>query len=276
MAKQPKTRQWPHKVRNVRVADMRVATVGVIQRRFCKAQAEEYAADFDLNKLGVPAVNFIDPIYWIVDGQHRIEALKMFFAPSDPGLLECSVYEGLSDAEMAELFIGLNTRRSVHPFDMFNSSVTAGRATESEIHRIVESNGVTIKRQREPGSVSAVSSLRKIHNRAGSVVLGQTIRTLRDSFGDDPLAFDGQLMTGISLVFNRFNGKTNEKELVRSLQRVALGARGILRKAEDIRARTGNVKPICIAATIVDTFNRGLGPRSKDRLPSWWKTDDAE
>jgi hypothetical protein len=272
MAKQPKTRQWPHKTRPVKVAEMRVPTVEVIQRRYNKAQAEEYAADFDLNKLGVITVCLRDGLYWIVDGQHRIAALKMFFAPSDPGVIECSVYEGLSDAEMAELFLGLNTRRAVNPYDMFKVACTAQRATESEIQRIVESNGVTIKRQREPGSVSAVSSLRKIHDRAGSVVLGQTIRTLRDSFGDDPLAFDGQLMTGVSLIFNRFNGKTNEKELVKALQRVARGARGVLQKAEDLRARTGNQKPLCVAATIVDTYNKGLGPRAKDRLPSWWKT----
>jgi hypothetical protein len=77
MAKQPKTNNWSHKVRPVKIADMRVPPVGVAQRRYSRSQAEEYAANFDTNKLGLPTVNLRGGIYWIVDGQHRIEALKL-------------------------------------------------------------------------------------------------------------------------------------------------------------------------------------------------------
>ena len=38
-----------------------------------------------------------------------------------------------------------------------------------------------------------------------------------------------------------------------------------------IRVRTGNQKKQCVAAAVVDIYNKGLGPRAKDRLPSWWQ-----
>lgn len=49
------------------------------------------------------------------------------------------------------------------------------------------------------------------------------------------------------------------------------GVRGLLRRAESQRQRTGNQKGQCIAATIVEIYNKPLGPRSAERLPDWWK-----
>jgi hypothetical protein len=273
MAKQPKN--WTHKVRPVRIAEMRVPTAGVMQRRYSQSQAEEYAANFDPNKIGIPAVNFRAGIYWIVDGQHRVEAIKLYFAPSDPGSIDCNVYVDLSDSEMAELFIGLNTRRSVNRFDLFQVACTAERTRETEIRRIVESNGLKIKQEKAPDAVGAVSSLCKIFDRSGSTVLGQTLRTLRDGLSGDPMAFDGYLLVGTANVFNRFNGKTNERHLVKALTEVRQGAQAILRRAEAQRDRTGNNKVQCVSAAIVDIYNKSVGPRAKDRLPSWWKEAES-
>ncbi len=273
MAKQPKN--WSHKVRPVRIAEMRVPPVDVVQRRFSQAQAEEYAADFDPNKIGIPSVNFRGGVYWIVDGQHRVEAIKLYFAPSDPGSIDCNVYNDLTDAEMAELFIGLNTRRAVNRYSLFQIACTAERTRETDIRRIVESNGLKIGQTKESDTVSAVQSLCKIYDRSGSVVLGQTLRALRDGLSGDPLAFDGHLMQGAAGLFNRYNGKTNEKQLARALTSVRNGASTILRRAEAQREKTGNQKAQCVAATLVEVYNKGVGPRSKDRLPSWWKESES-
>lgn len=269
MAKQPKN--WPHKIRPVRIADMRVPPVGVSQRRFSQSQAEEYAANFDPNKLGVPAVNLRGGIYWIVDGQHRVEACKIYFAPNDPGSIDCSVYTDLMDAEMAELFIGLNTRRTVNRFDNFLVACTAERSRESDIRRIVEANGLKIKQAKEPDAVSAVSSLCKIYDRAGSTVLGQSLRVLRDGLSGDPLAFDGFLILGAAEVFNRFNGRTDERHFAKALTDTRRGGQTILNRARGQRERTGNDMAQCTAAAMVEIYNKALNPRDKHRLPSWWK-----
>ncbi len=269
MAKQPKS--WPHKIRPVRIAEMRVPPVGIAQRRFSRGQAEEYAANFDENKVGVPAVNHRNGIYWIVDGQHRIEALKLFFAPKDPGAIECSVYVDLEDSEMAELFIGLNTRRTVNRFDAFRIACSAERTRESDILRIVEANGLKVKQAKEPKCVSAVSALCQIADRSGTTVLGQTLRALRDGLSGDTLAFDAYMMLGVANVFNRYNGRTNEHYLATALESVQKGSTTILRRAEAAREKTGNSKAQCVAAAIVDIYNKGLGPRDAKRLPSWWK-----
>lgn len=271
MSKQPKTRQWPHKVRPVRVTDMRVPTADVCQRRYSRSQAEEYAANFDLNKFGIPAVNFREAIYWLIDGQHRIAALKLWFAPNDPGEVTCNVYEGLSDAEMAELFDGLNTRRAVNPFTRFAVRCTAGRERETDILRTVEAQGLKIGRHQEEGAIGAVTSLCRVYDRSGAVVLGQTLRTLKMAFLGDPAAFDRDVIEGVSLAFNRYDGKIAEKDLAARLSKMTRGVHQLLTKAEALRERTGNLKTQCVASAVVDLYNKGRNANDGHRLPVWWK-----
>src|SRR5262245_14620837 len=123
MAKLPDTRK-PSKIRPVQINLMRTPPALVTQREFRKAHGDEIAKDFDLNKLGYPIMNFRDGIYWILDGQHRIYALRENGFGDD--VLECEVYENLTDQEMADIFIGTNTRKQIPPFDGFHIACTAG------------------------------------------------------------------------------------------------------------------------------------------------------
>ena len=271
--KQPKSPQRTSKVRPVSVAQMRVPPALVTQRPFNKSQAEAYAADFDLDKFGIPIVNHRDAIYWILDGQHRIAAWKMFIAPGDPGQLDCEVYENLTDAEMADIFLGRDCRRAIAPFVKFHIACTAERKRETDIRRVVESNHLKIGREHEEGCISAVGALGKVYDNCGPVVLGQGLRTIRDGFASDAVAFDGRVIEALGLLFNRYNGRTNEKDLAAALAKTPQGVLGVLRRAETQRDRTGNSKVQCVVATIVEIHNKHV-PRNR-RLPSWWKSNEA-
>lgn len=267
MAKQPSRRT--SKVRPVPISQMRVPPALVVQRPFSRAQGDRIAADLDLNKIGFPIINHRDGIYWICDGQHRIHALRENGFEKD--VLDCEVYEDLTDAEMAELFLGRDDRRAISPYHKFHVACTAGRARESAIRRVVEANGLKVSQDKKEGCIGAVSALGKVYDRSGDTVVGQVVRTIKNAYAGDPTAFDGSVIEGIGLVFNRYNGRTNEKELAARLAATPYGVRGLLRRAETQRERTGNQKSQCIAATVVDIYNKGTGPRSASRLPSWWK-----
>ena len=249
---------------------MRVPPSLVTQREFRKAHGDRISAELDLNKLGYPIINHRDAINWVLDGQHRIYALKQF-GFSDKDTIDCEVYEDLTDAEMADIFLGRDERKPIPLYDKFHVAVTAGRKREQDIQRAVESNGQTISRNKNEGGISAVGALSAVYERSGDVVIGQVVRTINLGFGGDPMGFDRAVIEGLGLVFNRYNGRTNEKQLGARLADLRQGARELLRKAEAIRARTGNQKKQCVAAAVVDIYNKGLGPRAADRLPSWWK-----
>lgn len=272
MSKQPRhdSARWSWKVRPVPVKAMRVPPVDVIQRKFAASRAKAMAADFELGKFGIPIVNFRDGHYWVVDGQHRVEALRVFFAPSDPGEIDCQVFTNLTDAEMAELFLAANRdRKAVGVFTNFMVACTAEEPEATAIRRMVEANGLKIARDAEDGSIRAVTALRKVYDAAGEIVLGQVLRVLRDAGDSSSEWFDARMIVGAGLVLNRFNGKTNQKLMATRLSEVPHGVNGVLRRAESQRERTGNEKAQCVAATLVEIYNKNTSP--KDRLPPWWK-----
>src|SRR3990167_3159937 len=143
MAKQPNRR--PSKIRPVPLGTMRTPPALVTQREFRQAHADRIAAELDLNKLGFPIINHREGIYWVLDGQHRIPALKQF-GFGDKDTLECEVFDDLTDAEMADIFLGRDARKPIPIYDKFHVSCTAGRRRERDIQRTVESNSQKITR----------------------------------------------------------------------------------------------------------------------------------
>jgi hypothetical protein len=272
--KQPKSSRKPSKIRPVPIHQMRIPPALVTQREFRKAHGDRIASELDLNLLGYPIVNHRDGNYWVCDGQHRIYALKQNGFEKD--VVDCEVYEDLTDQEMAALFLGRARGRAISPYDKFHVGCTAGYKRENDIRRIVEANGLKVSRAQDEGCIGAIGALSKVYDRSGEMVLGQTVRTIKNACAGDPAAFDGSVIEGVGLVYNRYNGRTNEKELAARLASTAHGVRGVLRRAETQRERTGNQKSQCVAASVVDIYNKGLGPRANDRLPSWWKEADGQ
>jgi len=258
----------PSKIRPVPIAQIRIPPALVTQREFRKAHGDRIAAALDLDKLGFPVINHRDGIYWCCDGQHRIYALRQNGFEKD--VLDCEVYEDLTDSQMAEIFLGRDARRAISPYDKFHVACTAGRRRESDIRRAVESNGLKIGRQKEENTIGAVSALGRVYDKSGDIVVGQVVRTIKNAYGGDPTAFDASVIEGLGLVFNRYNGRTNEADLAQRLGALHHGARALLQRAEAQREKTGNQKAQCVAAAAVELYNRGIAAVSK-RLPSWWK-----
>lgn len=254
----------------LRIDTLRRSPAGLTQRRFDKAQAERYAAALDLDALGRPVINIRDGIPWIVDGQHRIEALKIVGFGEDK--IECEIFEDLTDREQAALFLHIDQRRAINQFEKFLVACTAEYPAELGIRRAVESQGLKVSRERATGCVAAVTALRRVYEKGDETVLGRVLRTIRDGYAGDPTAFDGQVIEGIGLIFSRYNGQVSEREMAAALGGAQYGARGLIRRAEATRDRTGNPKVQCIAAAAVDLYNKG---RHTKRLPPWWKTATA-
>jgi hypothetical protein len=246
---------------------------GFLQKEFNTARADRMAANFNLEGLGRLVVNHRDGFFDIIDGCHRHYALgKNEFTKYD---IPCEVYEGLTDDEMARIFLLLSARRVMSAYERFNVNVEANTARECDILRVVNGLGLKISRAKSNGCISAVSALVKVYDLGGGALggaklIGHVLRTLNGAYDGDPAAFDGQLILGAAFVSNRFNGRVQEKALIEKLAALPNGVRGILQKAEALKAKTGHEKSQCISAVLVELHNRGLA--HKDRLPSWWKS----
>lgn len=258
-------RQRPRKshLRWVRLGDLQVHPRA--QREFRRAHGDKLATSFDLEAMGFPVVNISsDGHHWIVDGQHRVYAL-LRNGFDDDDLIQVECYEGLSEAGMAELFLQRDDRRATHTFDKFRIGVTAGRADETDIERIVQAQGYRIARGAN-GAIGAVGALRFAYA-LGPNALGRAVRILGGAYDGDRAAFASDLIKGMALVCERYNGQLDDAAAVTRLAGLTGGPMAIERKAAQLRLKTGHQKPHCAAGALVEILNAGRGGQ---KLPSWW------
>lgn len=234
------------------------------QRELNQSRVDYLAANLDLEQIGNPTLNHREGNYYVIDGQHRIEALRQFGFESDS--LQCWVYDDLSSEDEADRFLKLNDALQVQALPKFHAAVHAGREVECDIDRIVRSNGLVVSRHKVPGAIGAVGTLRRVYKR-GPEVLSRTLGIVRDAYGDAGL--EAPVLDGIGHLCARYNGELDSDRAVTRLSEAHGGVNGLLNRADVIKRQTGNGKGLCVAAAAVETINKGRGGK---KLPDWWKS----
>jgi hypothetical protein len=256
----------------VRLGDVQVNPI--VQREFVPSKADRLAATFDPEHFGTPVVNIRDGKAWMIDGQHRAAAMRIWLGEGwEDQMFEAEVYTGLTEAEEAATFLKRNDSMAVNAYNKFRIGVVAGLEDEQTVAGIVLRQGLTISRDRDQeGRIIAVGTLLRIYRRAGGDVLSRTLAIVRDAYGTAGL--DAITLSGMSLVVHRYDEVLNDKELTSRLSRAPGGVGGMLAKAERHRKETGNPKQFCVAGAIVDTFNANSAESkggNGTKLLSWWR-----
>lgn len=236
------------------------------QRELNQGRVDHLVANFDPEQIGTPTVNERDGWFYVIDGNHRIECMKGVGWGDQS--VQCWTYVGLTEEEEAEKFLVLNDYLAVSSFDRFTKGVKAGRAIETDIDRIVRSNGCVVTRENLPGAVGAVFTLTRIYKRAGAETLGRTLRLAVNAYGDAGL--DSVVLDGLGYLCQRYNGDLRDDEAAKRLGASNKAKQNLLEKAEVIRRSVGGTKGQAVAAAAVEIINAGKG---STKLPSWWKSD---
>lgn len=247
----------------------RVKVNPLAQRDMVQARVDKLVAEFDPEQLGNPVVNHRGDSFYIIDGQHRIEALRLWLGEGwEAQQVQCEIYEGMSEAEEAEVFLRRNDTLTVNSFAKFRVAVQAGRGDESDIDKIVRQCGLRVSQERGNGAVSAVGTLVRVYRRSDPQSLARTLLLIRDAYGDAGL--ESVVIDGLGLLCHRYNGEIDDARLVQRLSGAHGGVNGLLNKAEVLRQQTGNPKGHCVAAAAVEIYN---GTRGGRKLPSWWRAE---
>jgi hypothetical protein len=238
---------------------------GVSQReKINQARVDHIASELDLEQIGNPAVSDRGDYFIVLDGMHRIEALKQHGYGDQQ--IQCWTYTNLSEEEEAEIFLKLNDTLRVSAFDKFQASVRAGRPTESDVERIVRRAGLTVARTKDDGAVGCVGTLIKVYKRSGSENLARTLHIVRDAYGT--AGMDQHVSDGLGLLCQRFNGQLDPAIAIGRLSSVHGGVDGLLGRARAAHKQRLGSLPHCVAASAVEIINAGKGGK---KLPVWWK-----
>jgi hypothetical protein len=250
----------------VRLGQMKVSSLAQRERR--QHRVDHLLSIFDPEKMGIPRLSKRDGHYFIVDGQHRTDALKEWLGKGwEDVAIECWVVEGLTESQEAEYFLSLNDVLTVSTYEKFMKGVTANRNTEIEITSIVDSLNLRIGKEETAGTIAAVGSLLKSFKRDGSEDLRKSLVIAKNAFGDPGLK--GAIIDALGLMCHRYNGRLDEKTVIDLLSKVNGGVGGLLNQGRGLRSKTGQSLNQCIAAAAVKIINRGL--TGKDKLADWFK-----
>jgi hypothetical protein len=232
------------------------------QREFKQAWADFLLSIFDPDGLETPHVSIRDGRKFIVDGQHGLDALKRWLGAGwETQKIECWTYEGLTLHEEARLFIYLNrNRKRIPAIEDFRIALTGQFPIETDIDRIVRANGQTVG----PQGISAVGTLKKAYTRSDPNTFGMMIRINEGAFGLP--GFESVVIDGVSQFCQRYNGQIEEARAIRKLADYPKGVKGLINKAYAHRERMDQPLGQCLAAEVVETYNKG----NSQKLPKWW------
>lgn len=237
--------------------------VGGYQRGTNQAQIDKIAAAFDEAKLGMLIVSARGGKYHLLDGAHRVAALrKIGYTHAN-----CIVLMGLTYLDEAEYFRTQNQNsRPLTKYNLFKAGLEAKDEMCVMIDKICRANGFVVgMSSRNYNSISAIFALTTICTVYGYEVLDTTLTLIRITWEGVANATRREFLMGVAEFVNRFgvaefDERMRFKNLATIWQDYLLETGHAQRQANDPMVR----KAFC--RVLVRHYNKGLGSNSKKRL----------
>lgn len=244
-----------------------------VQRFLDQRKVEKMVGDFDLDAFGTPVVSLrADGTYHVIDGQHRIAAMKAV------GLndveISVQVFSGLTLPEEAKMFRLLNNTTQVAYVDKFRIRVQEGDKDAIHILAVIEKWGwKLVGGGQSDRHFNAVAAMERVYlaNKARPEPMKpdpaeRALATLTSAWQHQSAASDGRLLEGIGLVYLRFGDEVNADDLIRKLQAFQGGPASFLAHARGLKEILGITVPKAVADVTVELYNKG---RRTKALPPW-------
>lgn len=238
-----------------------------VQRSLDNARVSKIADALSLDALGTVTVSHRkNGTYHIIDGQHRVAAVRLAGGENDKVM--CRVFDGLTLAEEAEMFRLLNNTAKPQAIDLFRVRVVEGDPAALEIVAILREHGWKIAQQTHGGAIAAVAAMERIYRRDPNA-LSRAVSTVARAWGHDTPANDGRLIEGIGLVYARYGAAVDVSDVVPRLASFAGGPGAFLGKAKGLSQLIGCQQPQAVAEILVEVYNRSRRTRA---LQPWRTT----
>ena len=187
------------KIKLVKINELRMSSY---QRPTSAKQVDKIAARFDPAKAGLIIVSERDGGLYLVDGAHRVQAMRMNYLESCPAI----VLMGLNEQEEADYFRKQDeNKRGLSHYDRFRAGVVAGDAVCLEVSDILKRNNFRVSgNASSPFSIKAINTILNIHKRYGPDILDKTLMLIRQTWEDTADAKRGDVLVGVAEFVMRF------------------------------------------------------------------------
>lgn len=227
------------------------------QREVNAGWARRIARSLDLDALGVIWVSRrTDGSLWVVDGQHRIEALREH-GFEDEWTLDCRVHEGLSIEDEARLYRLLNRQKKSTPWDDFKAGLAHHDQRCMDIDAIADSVGLAVSGFAGDGRICCVATLNKIYDRYGGKILHKALEWVTAAWGGTASAVEKDLVNGLAVVAAERDGEIESGWLIKKLSKSPGGPSGLLGRAKALKEVSTSPVARLVAMQVVALYNKG-------------------
>lgn len=240
-----------------------------VQRILDQRRSGGIAGKLRRDAIGVPIVSHrAGGGYFVVDGQHRLEALRVAGFGDQP--IRMNVFKGLTIEEEAELFRLFNATKALSAIDRFRIGLVERDPKLLAINDIVERNGYTTK----PGSQNsaiAVVSMRVIYDRDQGDTLNRTLAVCSHAWGQRKHATHQTNLSALARMLFRYGNTVKLERLADKMQQDKDGNNptAFLGHIAALADATGTTPANAGAGKLVTIYNRNFDKDSLNRLPDW-------
>jgi hypothetical protein len=246
------------RIQSVALADMEPESG--YQRATNPTQVNSIVKNFDETKLGTLTVSERDGKFHVVDGAHRVKALrKLGYTHAN-----CVVLSGLTFEREAEYFRSQNEgKRGIRPIEFFKAGLVSGDGQCVGIHRVIKSNGFGIGNGgKDFHKIGAVQALFTITDDYGYEILDNTLFLLACTWGGIARASQAEVLLGLAEFVSRYGMVDFADRMKDKFQAVFFD----YTEATRTRAASSTASRKKFCRVLVEHYNRGLANRSKKRL----------
>lgn len=269
-------------VNQIKIVHIKAKYIRVVweaaQRPFDPKHAAYIAENFDpelFDPISVTKANEHGE-HHVTRGQHRVAAFKLVF--DEEQMIPCIV--GAADDEVSAADSFLHEAESHQPLktvDRFLVAVTARRANEVAIKKIVEQCGYQIGSQVKPDMICAVAALLSVYKKHGSAVLRQTLRTLHSTWGANHDSVREGMIRGYGEFLAAYMSQVNYDILHSCMAKRRVSPGSLMAMAQhEVTMRKDIVKNVAgaMSLAIFDIYNSRAG-RKKLQAREVPSKDDA-
>ena len=248
---------------SIKLLPVGVLQVGGYQRPTNSAQVEKIAAHFDEAKLGLPIVSERDGQYHLLDGAHRVAALRKV----GYSYAMCIVLTGLSYQDEADYFRTQNQNtRPLTKYNQFKAGLEAGDELSVQIDRITRANGFVVGMSANRfNSIAAIYALTTICEVYGYEVLESTLALIRATWDGINNATRREFLVGVAEFVHRY-GPIQFADRMRFKNLSAIWQDYLMETSHANRQASDPTMRRAFCRVLVRHYNQGLKANSKSRL----------
>ena len=225
------------------------------QRMLKRRWAQEIADKFNPDLVQVIHVSYRDGEFWIIDGQHTREAIRLKFNDPEYPVL-CKIYYGLTEEEESEMFYLFNKcKQKMTAAEMLKAQAFAGDKEITRFIQLTRDAGFIIdptRRRSCRNGISAVNTAQKCYMTLGADDYARMLHLLRAIWSGESWTLTQKMLSATREFLVSYGDQVDDSKFIRRLRSVS--EEELVRESRKFSARGASLS---LASAMVSMYNKG-------------------